>query len=128
DGRPQPDGAVELRIGAGAVGADRDQVPVAVVARDDLAELVGGGQVLRRYDPAHGAAHRRFDVDRRIDAGLGDGSRQHDVAVENGPGGVDDRIVLVVAFGQYGIEGRDRAAASGARAGALDELRQPGEH
>lgn len=37
--------------------------------------------------------------------------REQDVAVENGARGVGDRVLRVVAFGQHGVEGGDRAAA-----------------
>ncbi len=50
------------------------------------------------------------------------------MTVEDGAGGIGDRILLVVAFGQHGIEGGDRAAADRAVAGAFDQLRQAGEH
>jgi hypothetical protein len=72
----------------------------------------------------HGARNRLFDVDRRIVAGVGQCPRQDDVAVEDRACGIGDRILLVVAFGEHGVERGDRAAAVGAVAGALDELRQ----
>src|SRR5690606_8601582 len=54
---------------------------------------------------------------------------EHDVAVENGACGVGDRVLLVVAFGQYGIEGSDRASVFfGAVAGAFHQLRNLGKH
>ena len=37
-------------------------------------------------------------------------------------------FLLVVAFGQHGVERGDRAGARGAVAGTLDKLRQAGEH
>jgi len=59
---------------------------------------------------------------------FGDPARQHNVAIENGARGIDNRIVLVIALGEYRIERRDRAAALQAVAGALTQLRQPREH
>ena len=63
-----------------------------------------------------------------IVARFGQAARQHDVAVENGARAVGDRVLLVVAFGQHGVERGDRAAAFGAVAGAFHQLRQLGEH
>src|SRR5690606_39535929 len=79
-------------------------------------------------DLLHHAADRDLDVDGRVLAGVGDAAGQHDVAVEDRAGSVGDGLLLVVAFGQHGVEGGDRAAAVGAVAGALHQLRQLGEH
>jgi hypothetical protein len=69
-----------------------------------------------------------FDVDGRIVACIGERPRQHDVAVKDGSGGVGDRVLLVIAFCEHGVEGGDRTAAVEAVAGALDELRQACEN
>ena len=66
-------------------------------------------------------------------AALGDGPLHDDVAVEDPAHGVGDRLVVVVAIDQHGEEQPgDRASDSavgpcGARAGALQQLRQFGE-
>lgn len=54
------------------------------------------------------------------------------MAVQNCAGRVCDRVLLVVAFGQYGVERGDRAATAlrigFAIASALDQSRQLGKH
>jgi hypothetical protein len=54
--------------------------------------------------------------------------RQHNVSVENGARRIGDRILVVVALREDGVEGSDGAAAFDAVASALDELRQLGKH
>ena len=51
---------------------------------------------------------------------------EHDVSVEQRAHGVDQRILLVVAFHQHGVERGD--AAAGETSGALDQPRQHAEH
>ena len=82
----------------------------------------------RRDETDHGPRDRLFDVDCRIVPGVCQRTGEDDVAVENRACRVGNRILLVVAFRQHGIEGGDRAAADRAIAGPLDELRQTGEY
>ena len=84
--------------------------------------------MLGRDDVLHHAADRRFDVDGGVLPGLGDAPRQHDVAVEDGARRIGDRILLIVAFGEHGVERGDRAASVCAVAGAFDQRRQAREH
>ena len=112
--RPQLDGRVDARIAALLVGADGDEVAMLLVDGQRLAEAARELGVLGRDDLVHHAADRGFDVDRRIVAGFGDAPRQHDVAVEDGARRVGDRVLLVVAFGEHGVERGDRAAARSA--------------
>ncbi len=48
--------------------------------------------------------------------------------VEHAPRRVGDRVLLVIAFGQYRVEGGDRTAAGLGIAGTLHQLGQLGEH
>src|SRR6185437_891126 len=93
-----------------------------------LAELPRRSEMPVRGDLVHRTAHRGFHVDGRIVTAFGNPAREHDVSVEDGAGGVGDRIVLVVAFGEYGVERRDGAGSAGAVARSLHELRQAREH
>ena len=52
---------------------------------------------------------------------------QYDMAVEDGAGGIGNRILRVVAFRQHGVEGSNRTAAGCTVTGTFDELRQPRE-
>src|SRR5690606_6398108 len=117
DLRPARQGLVHHRVVAALVGADGDQVAVGVVGGDqalERADALAPGLV---GDVLDHAADRGFDVDGRVQAGVGDPARQQDVAVEDGAGGVGDRVLRVVAFGQHGVEGGDRAAPGGTVAG-----------
>lgn len=114
------------RIVAALVGADGDQVAVAGVGRDQALELADAQAPGFVGDLGDDAADRRFDVDGRVQAAVGHPAREQDVAVEDGAGGVGDRVLRVVAFGQHGVEGGDRAAALGTVAGAFDQRRQLG--
>ena len=58
-------------------------------------------------------------------AGRGQLAGQHDVAVEDRPGGVADGVVHVVALDEHGVEAGDRAAL--AAAGPLEQAGEQGE-
>ncbi|PAV74251.1 hypothetical protein WR25_05434 [Diploscapter pachys] len=122
--RVRGDGVVDRRIGAGAVGAHQHQVAVFLVRRQVPAQHARGMNVIGVRDIGHHAADRRTDVDRRIDAALGEMPVEHDMPVEDRPRRIDDRIVAVVAIGQHGIDGGDRPAAAHVGAGALDQIGQ----
>ena len=97
-----------------------EQLGKVLVARQHLLELTHAVEMRIVDQRRHRAADRRFDIDCRIVAGFRERARQYDVAVEDRARGIRDRILLVVAFGQHGIERGDRAAARRAVAGALD--------
>src|ERR1019366_752213 len=65
------------------------------------------------------AADAVEDGDRRIVALGSEAAIEHDVAVEEGAGGVDEGIVFVVAFHENGVEAGDGTGAEGA--GPLNE-------
>ena len=98
---------------AAHIGADRDQIARAVVGREQLLEAAHQLELAGAQQLGHRAADRGLDVDRRVVALVGEVAREHDVAVEDGARRVGDRILLVVALGQHGVEGGDRAALSG---------------
>jgi hypothetical protein len=52
---------------------------------------------------------------------------QHDVAIQNGARRIGHRVLLVIAFGQHGVDGRHAALPLLAVAGALHQLRQHAE-
>ena len=68
-----------------------------------------------------GAKAGLFDVHGRIVAGIGKLAREHDVAIENRACGIGHRIVLVVTFGEYRVERRDRTMSVATVAGAFQE-------
>ena len=124
---PQLDGGIHPCVGALGVRTKTDEVTVLLVGRQDPAELLRHLRMGFRHDLVHGTADGGAHVDGRILTALGDPARQHDVTIKNGARGIRDRVLLVIAFGEYGVEGGDGAAAVGPVAGALDQLRQPGE-
>ena len=127
-GRLQGNGGVGLAIATGHIGTDADQVTALLITRPELLEILGATHVLGRDHRGHDPADGRFDVDGRVVSLLGQASGQHDVAVEHTPRRVGDRVLLVVAFRQYGIERRDRTAARLGIARALHQFRQLGEY
>ena len=84
----------------------------------------GGGGMFGADDVGHHPRQRAADVDRRIDALLGKRAREDDMAVDDRAGGVDDRVLIVVAVGEHRVERGDRAAGDRVGAGALDQLRE----
>src|SRR3954468_6355449 len=113
---------VDDRVGAGLVGADRDQVLLLLVGGHELAQAAPGLLDLARGDLRGEARDALEDVDRRVVPGVGEVAAEDDVAVEDRAGGVGDRLVHVVAVDEHGVEGGDRAVR--ARARALEELRE----
>src|SRR5690606_9521619 len=99
------DGLVDLRVVAGGVRANGDQVAVALIGGHRLLEAVHQGNVFARHDRRHHPRDRGFDVDGRVVTGFRQGARQYDVAVQNGARRIGDRVLLVVAFRQHRIEG-----------------------
>ena len=59
---------------------------------------------------------------------LGQPPVEHEVTVQNGTRAVGNRVLLVIAFGQHGIESGNRTATGPAVARTLDQLRQLGKH
>jgi hypothetical protein len=59
---------------------------------------------------------------------LGQSPRQNDVPVEHASRRVGNRVLLVIAFGQHGVERSDRTAALLGITGPLHQFRQLGEH
>src|SRR3546814_14523490 len=57
--------------------------------------------VRRRGDVGHHAAERGGNVDRRILPALCEFARKHDIPVEDRAGGIDHRLILVVAIGEH---------------------------
>ena len=95
------------RVGAALVGADRDQVGLLAVGGHQLAHLVAGRARPRASTTS--PTRRETDgehVDRRVVAGVRELAREHDVAVEDRPHGVGDRLVHVVAVDEHGVEAR----------------------
>src|SRR5690606_20475458 len=78
---PAVDRLVYARIAAPRVGADRDEVAVLRVDGVQPAEAAREREMARRRDRLHRAADRGLDVDRGVEAGLGERPRQHDVPV-----------------------------------------------
>ena len=108
------------------VGADRDQVGLVAVGGHQAPDVVARRAHVARDDLADEARDAGQHVDRRVVAGVREVAREHDVAVEDRAHRVGDRLVHVVAVDQHGVEAGDRAARRGA--GALEQLRQQGEH
>src|SRR5208282_754450 len=76
-------------------------------------------------DGGHDAADAVENGDGRIVALGSEAAIEHDVTIEQGADGVDQRIVLVVAFHEDGVKAGDGAGTEGAR--ALDETGEQSE-
>ena len=123
----QGDGFVECRVRAGGVGTNLHQVAAALVFGIHRPKPACQLKVLARDHVVHHPRGRLFHVDGRIVARLGQRAREHDVPVQNRPGRIGNRVLLVVTFGQHGVERRDRAHAVEPIATALNQLRQLGK-
>ena len=99
-----------------------------MVARPQLLEALRLLELLGWHHLRHHSADRRFDVDGRVMALLREPARQYEVPIEHTTRRVGDGILLIIAFGQHGVERGDRAAAGLGVTGTLDQLGQPGEH
>ena len=75
----------------------------------------------------HRAADALQHVDRRIVIPRAEVAREHDVAVEDRADRVGDRLVVVVAVDEHGVDRGDAAAAAHV-AGAFEQRRQQREH
>jgi hypothetical protein len=119
------EGAIEFGIGSGLVSADADQVFRARVGGHEPAQAGCLVEVRRLgyggHEPADGIEYG----DGRIPALGSERAGENHVAVEKRAHGIDQRILLVVAFHQHGVEGGDGAAME--FAGALDEAGKAGE-
>ena len=124
---PQRDGFIEHRIAAFGIGADADEIAVALEARQQLLEVTHFGVVLFRYQRRHRTADRRFNVDSGVVSGLRQTSRQHNVTIKDGSRRVGNRVLLIVAFGQYRIKGGDGTAAVDPVTCAFNQRRKFGE-
>src|SRR5690606_7709504 len=113
---------------SGHVGANRDQVTVLLIGSPGATHGAGAILVIGAGDCNRDPRDRLFDVDRREMPGFGETPGQDEMAVEERARRLADRIAGILAFGEDGIERRDRAAAMRAVAAALDELWQAGEH
>ena len=78
-----------------------------------------------RGDPRREARDRAEHVDGREVPDDGEPAVHHDVPVEDRPGRVGDRLVVVVAVDEHRVHAGDRADLAGAR--ALEQLREQGE-
>ena len=110
EGRPQRERPVGQRVGAADVGADLDQfldVGPGVEQAAGFAQRAAFWSA--RRDRVGDPRDRREHVDRRKVTRAGELAVEHDVAVENRPGGVGDRLVVVIAFDQHGVEAGDAA-------------------
>ncbi|KAG1310955.1 hypothetical protein G6F62_014521 [Rhizopus arrhizus] len=107
---------------------DGDQVAVGRVGRHQPLQLADAQAPRLVGDFRDHAADRRFDVDGRVQATVGDAARQQDVAVEDRARRIGDRILRIVALGQHRVERGDRAAALGTVARAFNQRWQLGEH
>src|SRR5208337_1819354 len=92
------------------------------VGSKEAADVVGFCQMRGGDDGGHDAADAVENGNRRIVALGGEATVEHNVALEQGTGSVDQGIVFVVAFHQHSIETGNGARGEGAR-----PLDQPGE-
>ena len=101
------------------------QIAVLLVGRIHLSEARGQIELFAGRYLMHGAADGCLDVDRRVQAAFRQTPRQHDVPVQDGARRVCDRVVLIVAFGEHGIERGDgsRPVVAVARARAEGSCR-----
>src|SRR5690606_18354222 len=106
---------------------DAYQIAVALEAGEQLFEVTHAGVVLLGDQGRHRTADRGFNINCRVVPGFGQTARQHDMAVEDRARGVGNRVLLVIAFGQYRIERGDGAAAADAVPRALNQRRELGE-
>src|ERR1700733_4173154 len=125
---PLLDGEIHPGIGTAPIGPDRNQVAVLLISRIHLPEAIRQVELLTRCNLVHCTTDGSLHIHGRIQAILGQAARQHDVPVQNGARRIGDGIVLIIAFHQDRVERRDRADTAIAVAGALDQLRQSGEH
>ena len=125
---PGRDGGIDARIGTGLIGTDRDEIAVV---------LVGGEQLLEQPRLLQLRGSTMSCITRLIEAStsmagycpdFGNLARQHDVSIEDGARAVGNGILLVVAFGEHGVERRDRADIRRGVARALHQLRQAREY
>ncbi|MNP55089.1 hypothetical protein D3C76_1497020 [compost metagenome] len=121
--RPQGYCLVEHRVAAFGIGADADQIAVALEAGEQLLKVTHAGIVLLANQRRHCAADRGFDINRRVVACFGQTARQDDMTVEDRTRRVGNRILLIVAFGQNRIKRGNRAAAADAVTGAFNQRR-----
>ncbi len=94
------------------IRADADQIALLRIAAPQLLE--------RHRACACARASTSFGITREIDAstsiagkcaGIGEAPAQHDVAVENRARSIDDRILMIVAFGEHRVERSHRAGS-----------------
>ena len=104
--RPQPDGRVQLRIRAAGVRAQVDQVFGALMRGHGFADFERGFFLFGRVQPRRQPAHRLQNVDGRIMPRRAQLARKNDVAVQDGPHRVANRLVEIVAFHQHREETR----------------------
>ena len=87
--------------------------------------MLHAGQLVVVAQLGREAARALEHVERRVVPGGGEPAAEHEVAVEDRPGAVRDRLVHVVALDEDGVDAGD--AAPFARSGAFEELGQDGE-
>ena len=95
---------VQRRVRSTHVGPHLHQVPALLVARIHRAKAPCQIKVLAGHHVVHDPGRRLLDVDGREMPRFSQGTRQDDVPVENGTSSIGDRILLVVALRQHGVE------------------------
>src|SRR5258708_1051430 len=125
DARHPQERLVEPRVGALRVRAERDEIALGLVHRDERAQPRRRGPVIGRDDAVHHARERRADIDRGIAPARRDRAVEDDVPVEDAAHLVGHGLVEVAPLDEDGVDGGD--AAVGALAGSLEEARQRGE-
>ena len=105
--RIERDRFIKHRITARGISTDAAQIAVTLEAGEQLLKLAHSRIVVLIDQRGHRTADRGFYINGRIVTRFAQPTRQHNVAVENGARGVGDRVLLIVAFGQDGLEGGD---------------------
>ncbi len=109
--RMHRDGAIELGVAAGAIGAETDQLGHVGMKAHQPSRLADQRPLVRSIAAGGRARDAAQHVDGREAAALGDGPLQHDVPVENAAHRVAHRLVGVVALDQHGEQAGDAAVA-----------------
>ena len=120
------DGGIDLFIAPAAIGPDGNQIFLFAIDRQQLAHRPGGAEMFRIDHVGHQTAEAFEHVDRRVMRPRSEPPREPRMPVDQSADGVGDRLVRIVGLDENRVERGD--APFRAAAGALDQLRQDGEH
>jgi len=119
------DRLIQTGVATGHVRAERDEVALFFVRRQQAAEPRRGARVLGWHDLIHHARHRTGDVDGRVLPARRERALEHHVPVEDATHLVGDRLVQIAPLHEHRVHGGDRAALP--LPAALEQARQQGE-